>query len=206
MVWSVADTYLKGMAVTALRTQKWNDNLIIGRMKSAWAPVALVLLSCSFTQAQNPSKEYRSVRERIVGTWTLVSTEEKLRDGTTRPYPDLGPNAVGYLMYTAEGHMCAAMMKPLRESWLGEYATDREKVSAGSGFSAYCGTYAVDEKNRVITHYPEVSYSPNDLGTAQRRPYKFEGSRLIFSDVESNGEVESWKITWEKAPPAPARK
>lgn len=172
-------------------------------MKIAQAVVALVLVASSFTHAQSPSTEHRSVRDRIVGTWKLVSTEEKLRDGTTRPYPDIGPNAVGYLMYTADGHMCASLMKPSRPLWHREYPTDAEKISAGSGFTAYCGTYAVDEKNGVIIHYPEVSYSPNYLGTQQRRPYRFEGGRLIFSAVEANGDVQSWKITWEKAPASP---
>ncbi len=27
------------------------------------------------------------IRDRIVGTWKLVSTEQTMKDGTTRPYP-----------------------------------------------------------------------------------------------------------------------
>jgi hypothetical protein len=175
-------------------------------MKIAQAVVALLLVASSFTNAQSPSTEHRSVHDQIVGTWKLVSTEEKLRDGTTRPYPDIGPNAVGYLMYTADGHMCACLMKPSRPLWHSEYPTDAEKISSGSGFTAYCGTYSVDEKNAVIVHYPEVSYEPNRLDTEQRRPYRFEGGHLIFSDVKPNGEVQSWKIVWEKAPATPSQK
>ncbi len=168
-------------------------------MKTTRLIAALLVVASALTYSQGPAGKAPSVRERIVGTWKLVSTEEKLRDGSTRPYPDLGADAVGYLMYAADGHMCAALMKPARPKWQGNDPTDAEKISAGSGFFAYCGTYSVDEKNGVITHYPEVSYSPNFLGTAQRRPYRFEGDRMIFSDVAASGEVERWTITWEKA-------
>ena len=152
------------------------------------------LLLCARAQSGQSSTK------AILGTWKLVSTEEKLRDGSTRPYPDLGPQASGYLMYTDDGHMCAILMKPGRPKWehSQEHATDAEKISAASGFTSYCGTYKLDEKNHVIWHDPEVSFCPNFLGTEQKRPYRLEGNRLILSDVVSEGEVERWTIVWEK--------
>jgi len=136
----------------------------------------------------------------FVGTWKLVSTEEKLRDGHTRPYRDLGDKAIGYLMYAEDGHMCATLMKPARPNWHGEVeeATDAEKISAASGYTTYCGTYKVDEKKRLMFHYPEVSLYPNFIGTEQERPYRFEGHRLIFSAAVAEGEVERWTIVWER--------
>jgi hypothetical protein len=97
--------------------------------------------------------------------------------------------------------MCASLMNPARPKWHAdeEHATDAERLSAASGFFAYCGTYRVYEENKVIMHYPEVSLFPNFIGTEQKRPYHFEGNRLIFSHVEAEGEVERWTITWEKA-------
>jgi Lipocalin-like domain len=147
---------------------------------------------------QPPARD--NVRSLLVGTWKLVSTEERLRNGGTRPYPDLGAAASGYLLYGADGHMCAALMNPARPAWSHdqEHPTDAEKIGAGSGFTAYCGTYQVDEKRRVIVHYPEVSFYPNAIGTAQKRPYRLEGSRLTFSGAEDAGEVERWTIVWEK--------
>ena len=141
-----------------------------------------------------------SIHEVLVGTWKLVSTEEKLRDGRTRPFPDLGAQASGYLIYTADGHMCATLMKPGRPNWQSaqESASDAEKISAASGFTSYCGRYEIDEKNHIIVHYPEVSFYPNFIGTAQKRPYRLESNRMIFSDVEQSGEVERWTIVWEK--------
>lgn len=138
--------------------------------------------------------------ERFVGTWRLISTEEKLRDGRTRPYPDLGDKATGFLMYGADGRMCVALMKDGRSSWHHEeaYGSNAEKIESASGFSSYCGKYTIDEANHVVTHYPEVSFYPNNIGTAQKRPYRVEGNRLTFSGQESGGDVERWTIIWEK--------
>ena len=99
--------------------------------------------------------------------------------------------------------MCIALMKPSRPNWHSneENANDSEKISAASGFSSYCGRYEIDEKNRVIVHYPEVSFNPNFIGTVQKRPYRLQGNRMTFSDVEQSGEVERWTIVWEKIKP-----
>src|SRR5438046_1397299 len=35
---------------------------------------------------------------QFLGTWKLVSTEEKLKDGSSRPYQDVGPRGAGYLI------------------------------------------------------------------------------------------------------------
>jgi hypothetical protein len=37
------------------------------------------------------------IRQQILGTWKLVSAEETLKDGTTRPFPSFGPHAKGFL-------------------------------------------------------------------------------------------------------------
>jgi hypothetical protein len=162
----------------------------------------MAFLLCTVFQSSAQVSE-KSLREALIGTWKLVSTEERLRGGGTRPYPDLGEKASGYLMYTDDGHMCATLMRPGRPQWHSneENATNSEKISAGSGFSSYCGTYEIDEKNHVIVHYPEISFNPNFIGTVQKRPYRLEGNRMTFSDPEQSGEVERWTIVWEKVKP-----
>jgi hypothetical protein len=141
-----------------------------------------------------------SIRQKFIGTWKLVSTQEQLRDGSNRPYPDLGENASGYLLYTEDGHMCAALMKPNRPNWNNdeEHATDAEKISAASGFTSYCGRYAIEEGSHTMVHYPDVAFRPNFIGSVQKRPYRFEGNRLIFTDTIATGEVQRWTITWER--------
>jgi len=171
-------------------------------MKKSSVFLAMGFLLCTVFQSSAQVSE-KSLREALIGTWKLVSTEEKLRDGRTRPYPDLGADASGYLVYAQDGYMCVALMKPSRPNWHSneENANDSEKISAASGFSSYCGRYEIDEKNQVIVHYPEVSFNPNFIGTVQKRPYRLQGNRMTFSDVEQSGEVERWTIVWEKVKP-----
>jgi len=141
-----------------------------------------------------------NARNRLVGAWQLVSTEERLSDGSKRPYRDLGPHGKGYLMYSADGHMCAALMNPDRPIWKDEDApTPGEKASALDGFVAYCGRFEVDEAQRIVYHYPDVAWMPNYLGTKQLRPYVFDGDLLTFSDkVTGQPGVTGYSISWKK--------
>jgi len=155
-------------------------------------------------QPQQPMQgQSGSVRNRFIGTWEMVSNEDHLIDGSARPFPTTGPHGKGHLMYTADGYMCAELMNPDRPAWkdLGN-PSDAEKASAMDGFSAYCGRYEIDESNRVMYHYPELAWSPNYVGTKQRRPYKFSGDLLTFSD-KTIGEpgVESYVVVWRKSAP-----
>lgn len=141
-----------------------------------------------------------AVREQLVGTWKLVSTEDVLTDGTRRPYPDAGPNGKGFLIYTADGHMCAQLMNPDRPRWKDEdRPTDSEKIAAFDGFSAYCGRYEVDEDRSVIYHLPETAWMPQYVGTRRPRPFTLRGDRLTFSGkLTDEPGVVSYSITWKK--------
>ena len=120
-----------------------------------------------------------NAQAQFVGAWKLVSTEEKLKDGTSRPYQDVGAHGTGYLMYSADGHMCAELSGADRGKW-NVPPTTGQKAAAVDTFSAYCGRFEVDEVNHVMWHYPELALDPNFVATKQRRPYRFEGNRLIF--------------------------
>jgi len=139
-----------------------------------------VLLLAAAQQAREPQ---RAERDRFIGTWELVSTEQQLADGSKRPYSDVGKDGKGFLMYSADGHMCAELMNPDRRKWKDERnPSDVEKAVAMSGFVAYCGRYEIDEAHHVVFHHPEVAWMPNYVGTRQERPYKLEGDILTFSN------------------------
>jgi hypothetical protein len=143
----------------------------------------------------------RDALVQFVGTWKLVSTEEKLKDGSSRPYQDVGSRGTGYLIYTADGHMCVELTGADRPKW-NFPATTAQKVAALDTFSAYCGRYEIDEVNHVMWHYPDIALDPNFAGTKQPRPYRFEGNRLIYSGKQAPEEddqtVDRWTIVWER--------
>jgi Lipocalin-like domain len=161
---------------------------------------AIFLIGFSLCVASAFAQTESEIRDRIVGTWKLVSAAETLKDGTTRPFPTFGPNAKGFLMYQRDGYMCAQLVNPSRSRWADPaHATPEEKLAATDGIFGYCGRYEIDVGQQWIVHLPEVATDPAYMGSRQVRPYRFESGRLILSDVERNDpSVARWTIVWEK--------
>jgi hypothetical protein len=166
-------------------------------MKASTRVLVMWLLCVFACLAQTES----DIRKQIVGTWTLVSTEQIMKDDTTRPDPRFGPHSKGFLMYQADGYMCADLVNPDRPKWADTaHPTPEEKAAAGDGTFAYCGRYEIDVKQKQIVHLPEVATDPGYEGSRQIRPYSFQDGRLVLGDVEKDDPaVVRWKIVWEKA-------
>lgn len=96
--------------------------------------------------------------------------------------------------------MCAVLGNPDRLKWVDPaHGTPDEKLAAAEGTFAYAGRYEIDVKQESIVHLPAVATVPGYVGSRQIRPYRFEGGRLIFSDVEKNDpSVARWRIVWER--------
>jgi hypothetical protein len=157
------------------------------------------IVICQVAQVRKDEGKSSEDRAQIIGTWGLVSTKERLTNGSERPYLDVGANGRGYLIYTADGHMCAAMMNPDRPAWKDDNKpTETEKVRAMDGFYGYCGRYEIDTLHHAIHHYPEVALDPNIIGTNQIRPYVLDAETLTFSDKDTTPGVESYTISWKK--------
>jgi hypothetical protein len=159
----------------------------------------LALSALSISLLGQTDQDKAEVRRKIVGTWKLVLEENTLKDGSKTH--DFGPNGKGFLMYSADGHMCGVEMNPDRPKWRNLVKpTPEEKASAFDGSYGYCGPYEIDTKHNQLVHLPEVSTGPGYLGTRQIRPYRFEGNRMILSGgiVEDQPEVASWTVVWEK--------
>ena len=154
----------------------------------------LLCIASAFSQTES------EIRDRIVGTWKMVSAEDIMKNGTTRPYPTYGPHGKGFLMYQRDGYMCADLVNPDRPKWADPvHTTPEEKVAAADGTFAYCGRCEIDARQKQIIHLPEVATDPGYEGSRQIRPYVFEGGRLVLSDFEKDDpSVARWRIVWEK--------
>jgi hypothetical protein len=136
----------------------------------------------------------------FVGTWRLVSSVQRMADGTVKPY-GFGPRAAGMLMYDAAGSMCVQVMNPDRPQWKDpDHPTGDEVKTAFDGFGGYCGHFTVDTEKHTLTHIPEVSFDPNIAAKPSPRSYSFDGDRLIYEGTDSSEGSEShWTMTWERA-------
>lgn len=135
-------------------------------------------------------------RARLVGAWRLKEWSEHTATGETR-YP-LGPKATGQLLYTADGHVSAQLMRAgvskfAQDDW--RKATAGEEGRAWIGYFGYWGIFSVDVEKHAVVHHIEGSWFPNLLGTDQVRVYKIDGQQLILDADTAWGKVH---ILWEK--------
>ncbi len=136
----------------------------------------------------------------FLGTWRLLSWENRDPAGE-RSYP-LGPGAVGYITYTADGYIFAQIMAAERAPLTTQNpfgGADAEAAAAARSHMSYCGTYEV--RGSEVVHRVAVSDFPNWVGGEQLRFYKFEDEKLILSAPPfqtKKGEITTFLI-WERA-------
>ena len=163
--------------------------------------LAVLSLMCISTaaSAQSNGATASTAKQQIVGTWRLVSIEDTAADGTSGPDSRFGPHAKGYLMYEADGHMCAEIMRPDRAFSDAAHPTEKEKADAYDGFIGYCGTYDFNADETTVTHHPDVAMVPPYVGTLQPRPFRLVGDRLIITVTTPDQKVVKHVLTWERA-------
>lgn len=135
----------------------------------------------------------------FVGTWKLVSSMERMADGTEKPY-GFGPHATGMLMYDGSGHMCVQVMNPDRPQWKDpDNPSPAEVRTSFDGFGGYCGRFTVDVEKHTLTHIPEVSFDPNVTLKPSPRTYSFDGEKLVYEGTDkSEGAEAHWTMIWER--------
>jgi hypothetical protein len=139
----------------------------------------------------------------LVGTWRLVSYESKDSAGGVQ-YP-FGEAAVGQLLFDANGHMSAMLMKPDRPPFASHdlhRGMDAEVRAAFDGFIAYFGTYTIDPAKQTVTLHVQGASYPNWVGGDQLRYYRFHGTRLVLTTppVQISGRSLVTTLLWERTP------
>jgi len=144
----------------------------------------------------------RPLRERLVGSWRLVSYVVRDGAGVLVGHP-LGNDAVGYLVYTVDGFMSVQIMRLGRPRYqaggLGD-GTDTESAEAARGYVAYAGPYHV-EGDSVVVHEPEVSLFPNWVHAPAARAVVLVEPRLELTNPETlpyGGRELTAVLLWER--------
>jgi hypothetical protein len=138
-------------------------------------------------------------RGALVGAWRLLSWENRAADGQIT-YP-MGADALGYLLYTADGRFSVTISRRGRAGFAaGDLlsGTTEEQARAVEGFVAYAGRYSF-HGDRVI-HHVELSLFPNWVGTDQERWVELAGGRLILSasPLLLAGRQQVPRLVWER--------
>jgi hypothetical protein len=143
----------------------------------------------------------------LVGAWRLVSwTIEYPANGrVTQPF---GAVPEGLLVYSADGHLSAALQRPGRARLSRadpNAVSDGEKAAAFAGYLHYAGTWSVADG--CVVHAVEIAMNPNLIGTRQVRRVALDGDRLELAaeePLESPGQSRRHRIVWRRAQPSPA--
>src|SRR4030095_2795630 len=116
---------------------------------SAVAALALALLPSSAVGQQ------KSLKDQLVGTWTLVSTDN---------VQNFGANPKGMLVFDGNGRYALVFMRsdlPKFTASTADKGTAEENKAVMQGMVAHFGTYTVNEADKIITSRAEGSWFPN---------------------------------------------
>lgn len=139
------------------------------------------------------------MKDRLIGTWKLVSFEMRFTDGTLQ-YP-WGADLSGQLTYTQEGYMSVLFMRNGRPAFAHPdimAATPAECEMALKTLMAYAGTFEC-LADQVIHHAAYCTF-PNWSGTAIARFVAFEDGRLTLSSspIPYLGRQAAAVLVWQR--------
>jgi hypothetical protein len=159
----------------------------------AVATLSLALLPNSVASHQ------KSLKEQLVGSWTIVSNVNVAPDGTKRQI--FGPNPKGIFILGADGRYALVVFNPARPQFKGSSRLDgtpEENKAAIAGAVAAFGTWSFDEATNTLVTSIEGNLFPNDEGKDQRRIIALAGDKLkmLNPSPSSGGRAE---IVFERA-------
>ena len=149
-------------------------------------------------------------RARFVGTYELVTVETKdPASGQWTPIP--GYNSNGYIIYADTGHMAVHIMPKVRARFASNPPTGEEAKAALTGYTAYFGSFSVNDKgaDKFVVHNRFGNINPGGQNTVQRF-YDFvtmpNGSqRLILTPPPPEGgkAKATRRLVWQRMLDAP---
>ena len=130
---------------------------------------AATALGLSLLPASTVAQQ-KSLKDQLVGTWTIVSWLETFKDGSK--LQRFGPDPKGVNIFTADGHFSIMYARPDLPKIASNdpmKPTPEEANAIMLGSIAYFGTYTVDEGSKTISFRIESTTLPNQLGMNQMR-------------------------------------
>lgn len=150
-------------------------------------------------------------RSKFVGAYELVMTEVKdPKTGEWSRTPDFNSN--GYIIYGDTGHMGVHIMPKVRTRFASNPPTGEEALNALRGYTAYFGSFAVNdkEKDKFVVHHRFGQMNPGGQ-VEVRRYYDFMTmpngfQRLILTPPPAEGggkDRATRRLVWQRMADAP---
>jgi hypothetical protein len=136
--------------------------------------------------------------QKLVGTWTLVSWEQKKSDGTK--VRRFGENPVGIAFFDAGGRYIITAMRSGRAKYVSNapwQGTAEENKATAEGTMTYFGMYSASEADSSIAIHIDGCSFPNWNDGDQKRGVAVEGDQLTLTVRPPTG--ENIEVIWKRA-------
>ena len=155
--------------------------------------VAILIAGSSGMTAVAQQRASATAKDRLVGSWGLVSFVSFDANGASRP----GAYDLGRIIYEASGQMSAHLMHSANKADASP-ATDADRSAAFRRYLGYYGPFTVDELTGIVIHHVLGSSNPSWVGSNQIRYYELsaDGNTLTLS-VKNQGRVTG-TLVWER--------
>jgi hypothetical protein len=147
-------------------------------------------------------KQFESmyVKDKIIGTWSIVSIISRGKDG--KAIQLFGENPKGVLTYDINGIVSLQFMMNERKNFssnIYEAATPEEIQAAFKSYQAYYGQYYEKEPG-VIVHVIEGCIFPNWSGKSEICHASIEGDKLYLTTLPMQlaDRLISIKAVWQR--------
>jgi hypothetical protein len=155
----------------------------------AWTVLVLAGLGAGPELSAGQAASQAELRKPFVGTWRLVEIQ-----GGRSPAAR-GARPSGVIFYDAHGNMAAQIMPDrARPKWTGT-PTPEQALEAFRGYTAYFGTYTIDDQAKTVTHHRQGMLDGGAVDFVRRFTFA-PGDRITLTPVNSTG--PETHLTWEK--------
>jgi hypothetical protein len=177
------------------------------RTTLALTTTALLCLAVG-SSASDSLAQQKSLKDQLVGTWTLVSSDQ-VRPGSSK-LQQFGANPKGinvfdpngrfFLMIASPGFLVVANADNPKVVAYDLSTTNSEKIDGLTAEPiAYYGMYTVNEAEKVVILHLEASTFPNQVGTEQRWTVtSLKSYELTYSKSAVMSGVEVHQV-WKRA-------
>jgi hypothetical protein len=168
------------------------------RATLAVTTTALLCLAVGLSASDSIAQQ-KSLKEQLVGTWTLVSSDQVRPDGSK--LKQFGANPKGINVFEANGRffIMVASADNSKIASKDPSMTTSEEDGLIVESIAYYGTYTVNEEVNVISLHLDASTFPNQVGTDQKRTItSFTANELKYSSPAAISGVHVHQV-WKRA-------
>ncbi len=138
--------------------------------------------------AATPALAQGSLRQRIVGAYTLGDAFAVNADGSRGLWRGKAKPYNGQIMYSASGFMSVNIISERPDLPAGASLSDAQKAVNADAYLAYFGRFEVDEAKSEVWHILNGGINPGQAGTRMMRKVTLTDKQLtLTTPIEANG-------------------